>query len=85
MPATATPWRNSAAQALEGHVPVLLYPVDQHPGTITAYTPEREALELEMRKIDLENTARLKGMRYMTVLRHPSEASEAVRKVLRGG
>jgi len=73
---------NSVAQAQKGRVPVLLYPVDQHPGIITAHTPDGKVLELEMREMDLENTARLKGMRYTTVLGHPSEASEAVRKLL---
>ena len=64
---------NAVSQAMKTKVPIYIYPVDQKSGTVTTILPSGEKMELITRDIDLENVEKLRAMKGMTVLGHPSE------------
>jgi archaeoflavoprotein AfpA len=70
---------NSVAQAQKTGVPIYIYPVDQKPGSITTILPSGEKLKLTTREIDLANIEKLRTMKGMNVLGHPSELHEIIR------
>ena len=69
---------NSVSQAQKTEVPIIIYPVDQKPGTITTVLPSGETLTLTNREVDLENVRKLRKMKGMTVLGHPKELLSAI-------
>ena len=69
---------NSVAQAMKTDVPIYIYPVDQKPGTVTTVLPKGKTLDLKTRQIDLDNVARLRSMKGMKVLNHPSELRKII-------
>ncbi len=64
---------NAVAQAMKTAVPIYIYPVDQKRGTVTTILPNGEKMHLTTREVDLENVQKLRMMKGMTVLAHPSE------------
>jgi archaeoflavoprotein AfpA len=73
---------NVVAQAMKTAVPIYIYPVDQKPGTVTTVLPSGEKMELTTRDIDLENVEKLRAMKGMTILSHPSEIQEHLKQYL---
>ncbi len=74
---------NAVAQAMKTAVPIYIYPVDQKRGTVTTILPSGEKMELTTREVDLENVERLRAMKGMTILKHPSELKEHFKKYLK--
>jgi archaeoflavoprotein AfpA len=74
---------NAVAQAMKTAVPIYIYPVDQKPGTVTTVLPSGAKLELITREVDLENVEKLRAMKGMTVLGHPSEIKEHLNHYLK--
>ena len=74
---------NAVAQAMKTAVPIYIYPVDQKPGTVTTVLPSGEKMELTTREVDLENVGRIRKMKGMTILRHPSEIKDHIKKYLK--
>lgn len=70
------------AQTLKGPTPVVLYPVDQNPGSITTFGPEGERIDVRARDIDLGNVQKLKMMRNVEVVKSPSEIAERIEAAL---
>lgn len=64
---------NAVAQANKTDIPIYIYPVDQEPGAITTILPSGEKFTLATREIDLENAEKLKTMKGISVLKHPTE------------
>lgn len=62
---------NCVAQTLKGPTPVVLYPVDQHPGKVSTYGPKGEHIELRARDIDLSNVDALGMMRNVEIVKSP--------------
>ncbi len=73
---------NAVAQTLKGLTPVLLMPVDQHPGEVKTVGPNNEVFVIETRRIDLENVARLREMKGVTLLGSPADIASAVKQSL---
>lgn len=71
---------NAVAQALKGHTPVYVYPVDQSEEPIETESPDGIKFTVHPRTIDLENVDRLRNMESVTVLTNPSEILDLVRK-----
>jgi archaeoflavoprotein AfpA len=72
---------NSAAQAMKADVPVYILPVDQKEGEIITKLPNGRDLKLRMRKEDVENVEKLRGMRGITVLGRIEEIEDIVEKM----
>lgn len=75
---------NAAAQAMKGKVPVYIFPADQKRGEITTDLPGGKKLTLTMRDVDLEAVDKLRRMQGITVMGHPDEMREIVKKHLEG-
>ena len=73
---------NAVAQTLKGITPVLLMPVDKHPGEVKTVGPNNEVFAIKTRRIDLENVARLREMKGVTVLGSPADIASAVKQSL---
>ncbi|MFX1317995.1 MAG: archaeoflavoprotein AfpA [Promethearchaeota archaeon] len=73
---------NAVAQAMKTAVPIYIYPVDQKPGTVTTVLPSGDKMELMTRDIDLENVEKLRAMKGITILSHPSEIKEHLKDYL---
>jgi archaeoflavoprotein AfpA len=73
---------NCVAQTVKGGTPVYIYPVDQKPGSQLTKGPDGEQITITTRRIDLENTERLRKMEGITVLSHPSEIEAQAAAVL---
>jgi len=73
---------NAVAQTLKGLTPVLLMPVDQHPGEVKTVGPNNEVFVIKTRRIDLENVARLREMKGVTLLGSPADIASAVKQSL---
>ena len=73
---------NAVSQAMKTAVPIYIYPVDQKPGSVTTVLPSGEKMELTTREVDLDNVERLRVMKGMTVLGHPSEIKAHLKKYL---
>jgi archaeoflavoprotein AfpA len=71
---------NAAAQAMKAKVPVYIFPADQEKGDIVTDLPGGKKLTLTMRDVDLEAVDRLRKMKGITVLGHPDEIRNIVRK-----
>jgi archaeoflavoprotein AfpA len=74
---------NAVAQAMKTTVPIYIYPVDQTPGKVTTVLPSGKKMVLTTREVDLENVERLRSMKGMTILKHPSEIKEHLKKYLK--
>jgi flavoprotein len=72
---------NSVAQAQKTDVPIIIYPVDQKPGSITTVLPSGETLTLTNREVDLENVEKLRKMQGMLVLGHPKELLGTIKQL----
>ncbi len=75
---------NAAAQAMKGKVPVYIFPADQRKGEITTELPGGKTLTLTMRDIDIEAVDKLRKMPGITVMGHPDEIRDIVKKHLEG-
>ncbi|HEY9204374.1 MAG TPA: archaeoflavoprotein AfpA [Candidatus Methanoperedens sp.] len=73
---------NAAAQAMKAKVPVYIFPADQRRGEITTDLPGGKKLTLTMRDIDIEAVEKLRKMSGITVLGHPDEIRDIIRKHL---
>ncbi|MBE9593425.1 MAG: hypothetical protein IMF19_08080 [Proteobacteria bacterium] len=71
---------NSAAQAMKADVPVYIFPVDQKEGEILTTLPNGRDLKLRIRKEDVENVDKLRGMRGITILSRIEEIEAVVAK-----
>ena len=73
---------NCVSQTIKGYIPVYIYPVDQNPGDITTILPNGRELKIRMRKVDLDNTSKLKEMEGIQVLSHPNEIIKIIENKL---
>jgi archaeoflavoprotein AfpA len=73
---------NAVAQALKGHTPVFVYPVDQQEGPLVTEGPDGVKFNVYPRAIDLENVRKIREMKGITVLTDPSEILDAVKSKL---
>ena len=73
---------NSVAQAAKANTPIYIMPVGQVDGKQVTILPSCKKLELEMRKIDLRNTAALSRMRSIHVFSDPVEIKAIFEGVL---
>lgn len=64
---------NAVSQACKANIPIFIFPVDHKKGKQITILPSGDRLELEMREVDLENTARLSKMRSIHVFTNPDE------------
>ncbi len=71
---------NAAAQAMKAKVPVYIFPADQKKGEITTDLPGGKKLTLTMRDVDIDAVEKLRKMPGITVLGHPDEMREIIRK-----
>lgn len=71
---------SSAAQAMKGKVPFYIFPADQIRGEITTPLPGGKTLTLTMREVDIEAVEKLRKMPGVTVLGHPDEIREVVKR-----
>jgi archaeoflavoprotein AfpA len=71
---------NAVSQAQKGSIPIYIYPVDQKPGTITTVLPTGQKINITMRDIDIENARKLGMMKGITVLKHPREIVDILKK-----
>ena len=73
---------NCVSQAVKGGTPVYIYPVDQRPGRIDTKIPGGGKVSIRARRIDLENTERLRGMEGIEVLSHPADIEGVILSLL---
>ena len=73
---------NAVAQTLKGPTPVLLMPVDQHPGEVKTVGPNNEEIVIKTRRLDLENVARLREMKGVTLMGSPADIASTVEQSL---
>jgi archaeoflavoprotein AfpA len=73
---------NAVAQTLKGTTPVLLMPVDQHPGQVKTVGPNNEVFVIKTRRIDLENVAQLREMKGVTLLSSPADIASGVSEII---
>jgi archaeoflavoprotein AfpA len=71
---------NSVAQAAKANIPIYILPVDHVEGKQVTTLPSGEKLELEMRKVDLENTSKLSKMRSIHVFFSPTDIEAIFKK-----
>jgi archaeoflavoprotein AfpA len=71
---------NAAAQSMKANVPVYIFPADQKKGDIVTDLPGGKKLTLTMRDVDIEAVDKLRKMRGITVLGHPDEIREIIKK-----
>ncbi len=71
---------NAAAQAMKGSVPVYIFPADQKRGEITTALPGGKKLTLTMRDVDIEAVEKLRKMKGITVLGHPNDVRDIIKK-----
>ncbi len=73
---------NCVSQALKANREVYIYPVDQKPGKTTTVLPDGKELTITIRKIDLDNSERLKRMKGITVISQLVDIEGIIRKHL---
>ena len=73
---------NATAQAMKAKVPVYIFPVDQRKGEVTTDLPDGMKLTLSMRDFDIEDLDKLRKMPGITVLAHPDEIREVIKKLI---
>ena len=71
---------NSAIMALKAFVPVYVMPTDYEEGTVVTKLNDGRSLKLSMRREDVDNVAKLRGIKGVTVLEHPEEIHEVFKK-----
>ena len=71
---------NAAAQAMKGKVPVYIFPADQKRGEVTTELPGGKKLTLTMRDVDIEAVDRLRKMPGITVIGHPDEMRDIIKR-----
>lgn len=71
---------NAVAMAMKGKVPVYIFPADQKSGEITTDLPGGKKLTLTMRDVDIEAVDKLRKMSFITVMGHPDEIKDIIRK-----
>jgi archaeoflavoprotein AfpA len=71
---------NAAIMALKGHVPVYVMPTDYREGTVYTTLPDDQTAVLEVRKEDVDNVRKLKGMENVFVLKRPEDIEGAFRE-----
>lgn len=64
---------NAVGQTAKSTTPIYIMPVDLHPGVTHTVRPGGEPLELRIRAIDVENSAKLRTMEGITVFESPDE------------
>jgi archaeoflavoprotein AfpA len=74
---------NAVAQTLKGNTPVFLYPVDQSAEPVTTTGPDGIEFTITPRAVDLENVAKLKEMKGLTILSTPSQIVQVIRSYFR--
>jgi archaeoflavoprotein AfpA len=74
---------NCVSQTIKGYIPVYIYPVDQKPGDITTILPNGRELKIRMRKVDLDNTSKLRDMEGIEILSHPNQIIEVIKSKLK--
>ncbi len=73
---------NAAAQAMKAKVPVYIFPADQRRGEVTTDLPDGRKLTLTIRDVDIEAVDKLRKMPGITVLGHPDEIREVIKKII---
>lgn len=73
---------NAVAQAMKAKVPVYIFPADQRRGEVTTDLPDGRKLTLTMRDVDIEAVDKLRKMPGITVLGHPDEIREVIKKLI---
>lgn len=73
---------NAAAQAMKAKIPVYIFPADQKRGEITTDLPNGKKLTLTMRDVDIEAVDKLRKMPGITVIGHPDELRDIIKKHL---
>jgi archaeoflavoprotein AfpA len=71
---------NSAIMALKAFVPVYVMPTDYEEGTVVTKLNDGRSLKLSMRKEDVDNVAKLRGIKDIIVLESPEEIREVFEK-----
>ncbi len=71
---------NAAAQAMKVKLPVYIYPADQERGEVITDLPDGKKLKLSMRDIDIDAVEKLRRMPGITVLKHPDEIRDVIKK-----
>jgi len=71
---------NAAAQAMKAKLPVYIFPADQKRGEIITDLPNGKKLTLSMRDVDIDAVDKLRNMPYITVLGHPGELRDIIKK-----
>jgi archaeoflavoprotein AfpA len=74
---------NAISQTNKTNIKIYILPVDQTKGTTITTLPGGKKLELTMRDIDVENTAKLKNMQGITTLANTEEIKVIVRKYIK--
>lgn len=74
---------NAVAQTLKGDTPVLLYPVDQRPGTLETLAPDGMTYTIRTREVDVRNADLLKGMKGITIVSSPESLPDMIRTLVR--
>ncbi len=74
---------NAAAQAMKANIPVYIFPADQKRGKIVTDLPNGKKLTLTMRDVDIEAVEKLRKMPGITVIEHPEEMRDIIKKNLR--
>ncbi len=71
---------NAVAQAMKAKVPVYIFPVDQKRGEVVTDLPGGRKLTLTMRDVDIEAVEKLRKMQGITVMGHPDEIREIIKR-----
>ncbi len=74
---------NAISQTNKTNIKIYILPVDQTKGTTITTLPGGKKLELTMRDIDVENTAKLRNMKGITTLANTEEIKVIVRKYIK--
>ena len=64
---------NAVGQTAKSDTPIFIMPVDLREGVTVTTRPGGEKLELRIRRIDVENSDKLRGMEGITVFESPDE------------
>lgn len=73
---------NAVAQTLKGSTPVVVYPVDQHPGVVETVAPDGVTYEIRTRQVDLRNADALRHMEGIIVVSKPEDIPDTVKSLL---
>lgn len=76
---------NAVGQTAKSTTPIFIMPVDLHAGSTVTTRPGGEKLELRIRRIDVENAARLRDMEGITVFESPDEIEGILTSLMERG